>query len=311
MKKLMMFLLIQFLNAPLVSAQTDTLNDFFPLHIGNYFDFEYLSVEKEYDMLFPILITTDSGTVRYDILSMVDEDSVFEWGIKEKATILRSIDTTWNGIGVDTVYDISSDITYFLKERKDLLHTIIFNPRLEILQSPTRWYTFSGIVYGKYLHRFSTEDSLFYINQYINSGFYWCWDSLMFRKNLGLQNAKSLFEKGPNTSYNYQWQASLLNYNIITSIEGANNFVLPKEFLLQQNYPNPFNPSTKISWQSPVSGWQTLKVYDVLGNEVATLVNEYKSAGSYEIEFNPSSSVYFYRLKAGDYVETKKMILLK
>jgi len=93
---------------------------------------------------------------------------------------------------------------------------------------------------------------------------------------------------------------------------------LPIAFHLSQNYPNPFNPSTKISWQVPVSGWQTLKVYDVLGNKVATLVNEYRSAGSYEIEFNPSSinhhpssGVYFYQLSAGDYVETKKMILLK
>ena len=60
----------------------------------------------------------------------------------------------------------------------------------------------------------------------------------------------------------------------------------PVSFSLSQNYPNPFNPSTKISWQSPVGSWQTLKVYDVLGNEVATLVNEYKPAGSYEVEFN-------------------------
>jgi hypothetical protein len=89
-------------------------------------------------------------------------------------------------------------------------------------------------------------------------------------------------------------------------------------FHLFQNYPNPFNPSTKISWQSPVSGWQTLKVYDVLGNEVATLVNEYKPAGSYEVEFNPSSinlhlasGIYFYRLHAGDYFETKKMVFIK
>jgi hypothetical protein len=92
----------------------------------------------------------------------------------------------------------------------------------------------------------------------------------------------------------------------------------PMSFNLLQNYPNPFNPSTKISWQSPVSSWQTLKVYDVLGNEVAILVDEYRNAGSYVVEFNaassirnPASGIYFYRLQAGDYVETKKMILLK
>ena len=93
---------------------------------------------------------------------------------------------------------------------------------------------------------------------------------------------------------------------------------MPIEFLLSQNYPNPFNPSTKISWQVPVGGWQTLKIYDVLGNEVATLVDEYKPAGKYEVEFSPASSikypasgVYFYQLKAGEYIETRKMILVK
>jgi hypothetical protein len=86
------------------------------------------------------------------------------------------------------------------------------------------------------------------------------------------------------------------------------------EFSLNQNYPNPFNPTTKISWQSPVSGHQTLKIYDVIGNEVATLVNEYKSGGSYEVDFNASklsSGIYFYRLSAGSFVQTKKMLLIK
>jgi hypothetical protein len=85
-------------------------------------------------------------------------------------------------------------------------------------------------------------------------------------------------------------------------------------FSLEQNFPNPFNPGTKISWQLPVGCHQTIKVFDALGNEVATLVNEYKPAGRYEIEFNASSlpsGVYFYQLKAGDYIDTKKMILLK
>ena len=91
------------------------------------------------------------------------------------------------------------------------------------------------------------------------------------------------------------------------------------DFNLYQNYPNPFNPSTKITWQSPVSSWQTLKVYDVLGNEIATLVDEYKPAGTYEIDFNAvqesfpaiTSGVYFYQLKADGFVQSKKMILLR
>jgi hypothetical protein len=89
-------------------------------------------------------------------------------------------------------------------------------------------------------------------------------------------------------------------------------------YSLSQNYPNPFNPSTKINWQSPVGSWQTLKVYDILGNEVATLVNEYRDAGNYEVDFQSAvgsrqlaNGVYFYQLRVGDFIETKKMILLK
>jgi hypothetical protein len=104
----------------------------------------------------------------------------------------------------------------------------------------------------------------------------------------------------------------------MTSAVEDNNQLDISMFELNQNYPNPFNPSTKISWQSPVGSWHTLKIYDVLGNEVATLVDEYKPAGRYEVEFNPASSfqypasgVYFYQLKAGEFIQTKKMIIIK
>ena len=92
------------------------------------------------------------------------------------------------------------------------------------------------------------------------------------------------------------------------------NELVPSEFFVSQNYPNRFNPSTKLCYTITQSGLVTLKVYDVLGNEVATLVNESKTAGEYEVEFNAAtiaSGIYFYRLQSGDFVETKKMILLK
>jgi len=93
---------------------------------------------------------------------------------------------------------------------------------------------------------------------------------------------------------------------------------IPAEYKLEQNYPNPFNPSTIISFQLPKAGNVSLKVYDVLGREVATFVDEFRNAGNYDVEFNPvsnirhpASGVYFYQLKAGEFVETKKMLLLK
>ena len=83
---------------------------------------------------------------------------------------------------------------------------------------------------------------------------------------------------------------------------------------LSQNYPNPFNPSTTINWQMPKAGLVTLKIYDVLGREVITLVNEELSAGKHEVVFDAtrfSSGVYLYQLKAGDSRQSKKMILMK
>ncbi len=89
---------------------------------------------------------------------------------------------------------------------------------------------------------------------------------------------------------------------------------IPKVFALNQNFPNPFNPSTKISYKISKIEYVSLKVYDILGNEVSTLVNGKKYPGNYEVNFdasNLSSGVYFYQITAGNFVQTKKMILLK
>jgi hypothetical protein len=98
-------------------------------------------------------------------------------------------------------------------------------------------------------------------------------------------------------------------YSDIVEVE-----IAPTVFSLSQNYPNPFNPVTIIKYQLPINNFVSIKIYDVLGNEVATLVNEEKPAGEYEIEFDGSrlpSGVYFYKLKAGEFISTKKMLLLK
>ena len=98
----------------------------------------------------------------------------------------------------------------------------------------------------------------------------------------------------------------ILNFNLNT----------PSNFVLNQNYPNPFNPVTNLGFGISELGFVTLKVYDVLGKEVAVLVNERLAPGSYNYQFSTdnnqlSSGVYFYRLETGDFVETKRMILLK
>ena len=93
---------------------------------------------------------------------------------------------------------------------------------------------------------------------------------------------------------------------------------LPVSFSLSQNYPNPFNPTTKIRYSIPTAVHVQLKIYDILGREVAALVNENQKPGNYEVEFSTSSGIrylasgiYFYRLTGGNYTATKKMLLLK
>ncbi len=103
----------------------------------------------------------------------------------------------------------------------------------------------------------------------------------------------------------------LKNNTIVTSLE---DLTFPAQFILEQNYPNPFNPTTTIEYSIPQSGFVTLKVFDVLGNEVVTLVNGHNEAGKHQIKFDASnlkSGVYFYKIENGNFVETKKLVLLK
>jgi photosystem II stability/assembly factor-like uncharacterized protein len=110
-------------------------------------------------------------------------------------------------------------------------------------------------------------------------------------------------------SYSF-WRRPLSE--IITGINQKNK--LPTSFSLQQNFPNPFNPTTTINYSIPKSCFISIKVYDILGREVTTLVSENKPIGNYSVQFNAAkltSGVYFYRMQAGDFVQTKKLVLLK
>ncbi len=116
----------------------------------------------------------------------------------------------------------------------------------------------------------------------------------------------------PNTGVIPVDGISFLNANI-TGVKQADNNI-PQNFLLEQNYPNPFNPSTQINYSIPSAQKVTLKVYDELGKEVATLVNREQAAGNYTVDFDASgfaSGVYFYRIQAGNNIQMKKMILMK
>ncbi len=145
-------------------------------------------------------------------------------------------------------------------------------------------------------------------------------------ENIFNQTQKSigqLFREFGNIGGTVQYQISainlwgdpslILNYDATTRVENITAHI-PQEFSLSQNYPNPFNPTTSIRYAVSSGQFVLLKVYDIIGKEVATLVNEEKPAGSYEVEFNASglsSGIYFYQLNTGSITATKKMILLR
>jgi hypothetical protein len=157
------------------------------------------------------------------------------------------------------------------------------------------------------------------------------WERIRFVEGKGTTTeiqSYSFTDKPEPGKYKYRLKQLDFDGTFAYSPEVEVEVKAPNVFSLEQNYPNPFNPSTVISYQLPVTSNVTLKVFDILGNEVATLVDENKPAGRYEVEFNtssikllPSSGIYFYQLlvsalqskdgKAGDYIETRKMVLLK
>jgi hypothetical protein len=145
------------------------------------------------------------------------------------------------------------------------------------------------------------------------SGFYRLSGSYLYSPSNPLI-VSMVYNKSLYSGFSFVWDmVRFVPSNNINSVKQNKN-QLPVTFTLSQNYPNPFNPSTEIQYSIPQSGIVTLKVYNILGQEVATLVNQEQKAGNYNIIFNAaklSSGVYFYRIKSGDFSLTKKMSLLK
>ena len=144
------------------------------------------------------------------------------------------------------------------------------------------------------------------------------WEKIGFVTGLGTTTEDKFYSFADENLIPGTYQYRLKQIDFDGSFEYSNvievEIETPSEFYLSQNYPNPFNPTTTISYSIKDAGNVQLKIYDVLGYEVATLVNEQKPAGNYSIEFDASklpSGIYFYQLKTGGFIEIKKMILLK
>ena len=183
-----------------------------------------------------------------------------------------------------------------------------------------RWHTATEINnYGFEVERYALSaerkvlEKIGFVQGHVNSNSpkdYTFSDACPFGDNTNVRIQYRLKQIDTDGKYEYYPTIAEVNYNK-SDAEGKQ---IPKDFSLAQNYPNPFNPATTIRFQLPVDSYVTLKVYDILGNEVATLVDEVEKAGYYQRQFNGSflsSGIYFYQLKAGKFSSIKKLILTK
>ncbi|MGE5811347.1 MAG: T9SS type A sorting domain-containing protein [Ignavibacteria bacterium] len=156
-----------------------------------------------------------------------------------------------------------------------------------------------------------TDEQLSYYNMSEDHIKIMAWNSQMNNwQNINgtIDKQNNLIKFSTNTVSNY----FALSSQSVTTVE--NNGNVPSKFALEQNYPNPFNPATTIKYSIPVSEFVRVKIYDVLGKEIATLVNREQAAGSYKVEFDGSrlaSGIYLFKLQTNNFVETKKMVLTK
>lgn len=144
------------------------------------------------------------------------------------------------------------------------------------------------------------------------------WEIIGFVEGHGTTTEKQnyIFNDKPTEYGTYSYRLKQLDFDGTFEYSNAAEveFSAPADFILNQNYPNPFNPSTVISFQLPLNSQVSLRVYDILGNEIAELVNEFKPAGLHNIEFNAerfSSGIYFYKISAGEFLQIRKMSLIK
>lgn len=162
-----------------------------------------------------------------------------------------------------------------------------------------------GQLVSSYRHSYK-----YFQNKLWNEGVYDIWqDSKWIPQNTTFDLFKNM-----GSNYSYNGCIISLSYNIFVTKVRNDEVIMPKKYSLSQNFPNPFNPTTTIAYHLPVNSYTTLRVYDVLGKEVKTLVDEQKMSGNHKIEFdakNISSGVYFYTLHTKEFTQTKKLILIK
>ena len=286
-----------------------------PLTTGNKWIFDVIEISQAY---YNREIDTSKYIKIYEVVSdtIVSPDfGIYVKCYKVKVTLNSNISYEYWGSDTNRFY-IWPDYGHSFNSFADKYYAQI--------KKDTSWQYDSDDSYKEYIKIYDM-DFLKILNRRVQetrsfhatSHFFWT-SYYITALNFGIVKIKLLLETGIYEDTTIATiKGALINGipygdTIITSVNIQNS--LYNFYKLSQNYPNPFNPSTKIEYSIPRASFVILKVYDILGREVATLVNEEKNVGNYEINFNNrnlSSGIYFYKLQAGDYSSVKKMILIK
>ena len=291
-------------NTMQVMTITDSLVDVFPLRIGNQWTYNYDYEYRDDPGRSPEYQWSDTGMVNLRIINTIVTIDSTRWFVQETSSHWTRYNTQpWGGpsIQIDTFAIIEFNNGYHRMYRTGIPDEMCKSvlPFLPNLIDTARIYRYAIVDTGGFKAFRSGESprgKLFYFS---------------FKKGIGLS---SVSMNDGCTCIPWYWTAHSLRSFILTGVINSHEYLLPRNYSLNQNYPNPFNPSTTISFNLPLRSFVSLKVFDLIGREVATIVSEEMLAGKYSQQWNAldlPSGIYFYRLQAGSFVETKKLILLK
>ena len=302
MKKYIKAILILIcLHAFLISIQAQEKYDLFPLQEDMTYTYNFFHEVKDWALqIYLKFWYSDFGKVEYIINNFLNYgDTLIVWNIEQRRNLIHIDRFTGSYISIIDTTD------YQLYENLTGDH--------ELRCSSPVWlfplYYDSDSYFSVYRYSEQSEKLIIY---HIQPRCGETEDSMWFSEKAGMYKRVNQhisdcgIDKSEDKSFAYR-------IGIPDKVE-INKARIINKFILFQNYPNPFNPTTKIEYHIPEMSLVTIKIYDVLGREITTLVNEEKPAGNYEFEFDATglpSGIYFYQLKAGDYFETKKMMLLK
>jgi len=288
-------------------SQQGGLADVFPLSVGNEWTYHSLAW-SDGD---PYNAVGDSGMVYFTVVDSITTSDSTRWIFREVHDGWHFIDV-WYWSDPDKLWQVKDTLFFEIVESNTGRHRLLRNevewvvwgsvfPWFPNLTDTTAIYRYAEVD-ARGLVRLITRDPRYYSNEY----------DMTFKSGIGPVEVIST-PVNPTAGTHY-WANHYLLGAIVSSVLDDKHLGIPKGFLLHQNYPNPFNPSTTIEYQLPRRGYVSLRVFNLLGQVVAVLVDDVQEAGHKSVAFNAShlpSGVYLYRLAAGELTETKKLVVLK